>query len=155
MPRVADTRTMRTRKPAAPSGGPACHRCTALLHAGTARCSMCGWPAGVGYPPSDGELEKACAPSAEPEPDAPVDEDTAAQLDALAGMAQRQAQPPAEQAPPRQQPADAEVDPLTAPLEAVTDPRSPTAIPEPVATPVYDETSTSVEETAVIAASST
>ncbi len=55
---------------------------------------MCGWPAGVGYPPVDGELEQASAPTPEPEPEtAQTDEQAAAQLDALAGMAQRRSEP--------------------------------------------------------------
>jgi hypothetical protein len=86
---------MRTRKPAAPAkGGPACHRCTALLHAGIERCSMCGWPAGVGYPPVEGELELAKSPVTEPEQEVThADEQAGAQLDALAGMAQRRNEP--------------------------------------------------------------
>src|SRR5829696_9402810 len=85
---------MRTRKPAATSKGPACHRCTALLHAGVERCSMCGWPAGVGYPPVDGELEQAVVPTPEPEGEtAHADEQAGAQLDALAGMAERRSEP--------------------------------------------------------------
>ena len=55
---------------------------------------MCGWPAGVGYPPVDGELEQAIAPTPEPEQDtAQADEQAGAQLDALAGMAQRRSEP--------------------------------------------------------------
>ena len=55
---------------------------------------MCGWPAGVGYPPADGELEQAIAPTPEPEPEtADADEHAGAQLDALAGMAERRSEP--------------------------------------------------------------
>jgi hypothetical protein len=140
---------MRTRKPAAAGPrGNACHRCTALLYAGVERCSMCGWPAGVGYPPADGEVEAAASAieNADPEPQAEADaEHSAAQLDALATMAQRQshsaeaAEAPAS-APEPEVSADAnddpvvatdtatseaasDVDPLTAPIENIaTDP---------------------------------
>ena len=55
---------------------------------------MCGWPAGVGYPPAAGELELAKAPVMEPEQEAAdTDEQAGAQLDALAGMAQRRNEP--------------------------------------------------------------
>ena len=55
---------------------------------------MCGWPAGVGYPPADGELARAAAPALEPEHEtAPADEQPGAQLDALAGMAERRSEP--------------------------------------------------------------
>jgi hypothetical protein len=63
---------------------------------------MCGWPAGVGYPPADGEVEAAAAAidTTEPEPQADPDaEHSAAQLDALATMAQRQSEPVAPPVP--------------------------------------------------------
>ncbi len=56
---------------------------------------MCGWPSGVGYPPADGELEKAAVAQAKADAE-PVDSDhdhVGVQLDALAGMVARQGQP--------------------------------------------------------------
>ena len=56
---------------------------------------MCGWPAGLGYPPADGEQaaqQVAAQQDAEPEPDLEA-EHSAAQLDALAGLAQRRSEP--------------------------------------------------------------
>ena len=140
----ADTRTMRTRKPAATARGNSCGRCTAVLPREAHLCALCGWPAGVGYPPVDGEVEAAAAAAevaAEPEPDIAAEE-SATQLDALAGMAERRTEqrdePAAEtdEAPaaeaettdaedteidevaPTEADAadDADVDPLTAPL---------------------------------------
>ncbi len=55
---------------------------------------MCGWPAGVGYPPADGELEQAAtaAPAPDAEPAAHDADHVGVQLDALAGMVARQGQ---------------------------------------------------------------
>ena len=94
----ADTRTMRTRKPAATARGNSCGRCTAVLPREAHLCALCGWPAGVGYPPVDGEVEAAAAAAevaAEPEPDIAAEE-SATQLDALAGMAERRTEQPDE-----------------------------------------------------------
>ena len=121
---AADTPIMRTGKTAA-SSADACGRCTALLPSGVARCSLCGWPAGVGFPPAGGELA-AAAPVGEVEPEGDAAPDHA-QLDALAGIAERQA-PPTEEpvepmpltAPPETNEAKVEqIDPLTAPLETL------------------------------------
>ena len=162
-PGSADTRTMRTRKPVATSRGNACSRCTALLQGAAGRCSMCGWPAGVGYPPVDGEIEAAAAAAvAEPEPE--VDEDAehaSAQLDALAGLAQRQTPPlpePEPSAPPAQ-PAKAPVQeaaPITTPaLERVAQaaPTAPTTEPEdvdPLTAPLDVLTDAPANEAAVV-----
>ena len=94
----ADTRTMRTRKPAATARGNSCGRCTAVLPREAHLCALCGWPAGVGYPPVDGEVEAAAAAAevvAEPEPDITAEE-SATQLNALAGMAERRTEQPDE-----------------------------------------------------------
>lgn len=55
---------------------------------------MCGWPAGMGYPPAEGELAQASAPGASDTSPAAADEaeDVGVQLDALAGMVARQGQ---------------------------------------------------------------
>ncbi|HEX5017663.1 MAG TPA: DUF4328 domain-containing protein [Actinomycetes bacterium] len=160
---------MRTRKPAASARGATCHRCTALLQGAVDRCTMCGWPAGVGYPPAEGEVEAAAV---DVTPEATVDADaehSAAQLDALAGMAQRQEQPiraetPTQAetgtptAPPTEAPelaaaseaADepvdesADVDPLTAPLDALPEPIA--ADPSLEATPLHDTVVTETTE---------
>jgi Domain of unknown function (DUF4328) len=81
---------MRTGKTAA-SSADACRRCTALLPSGVARCSLCGWPAGVGFPPAEGELVTAAIVD-EPQPEIETAPDHA-QLDALAGIAERQTLP--------------------------------------------------------------
>ncbi|MEO8107636.1 MAG: DUF4328 domain-containing protein [Actinomycetes bacterium] len=56
---------------------------------------MCGWPSGVGYPPADGELERAAVAAPADAESAPVDnhDHVGVQLDALAGMVARQGQP--------------------------------------------------------------
>ncbi len=83
---------MRKSKPAT-SSGPACHRCTAVLFTGVPRCGMCGWPAGVGYPPADGELDQATSPdAASPESSGDEPDHVGVQLDALVGMVARQGQ---------------------------------------------------------------
>lgn len=121
----ADIPSMRTGKTAA-SSADACRRCTALLPSGVARCSLCGWPAGVGFPPAEGELA-ATAPVDEVEPEVEAAPDHA-QLDALAGLAERQA--PRTEEPevvqnseplPAPETVDAieQIDPLTAPLETL------------------------------------
>ena len=71
---------------------------------------MCGWPSGVGYPPADGELERAAAAVPEAEESASTDghDDVGVQLDALAGMVARQGQPMAEPSPDDQPEAAAE-----------------------------------------------
>lgn len=55
---------------------------------------MCGWPSGVGYPPAEGELERATG-TPEADESAPTEEHdhVGVQLDALAGMVARQGQP--------------------------------------------------------------
>ena len=158
---------MRTRKPVATSRGNACNRCTALLQGAVARCSMCGWPAGVGYPPVDGEIEAAAAAVAEPEPEPQVDEDAehaAAQLDALAGLAQRQTQPapePETSAPvaPAAQQATATVQetaPITTPALENVAPSAPTAPPsepedvDPLTAPLNTLTDAKLNEAAVV-----
>ena len=104
---------MRKRKPTATSG-PSCQRCTAVLFTGLDRCGMCGWPSGVGYPPADGELESAAVTETEDPAVADEHDQVGVQLDALAGMVERQEQP----MPP--QPSDAALAP---PAEA----QSPTS----------------------------
>lgn len=146
---------MRSHKPAA-SSSDACCRCTALLPRDAARCALCGWPAGHGYPPADPPpAPAATAPPPESEVAARPDD---TQLDSLAGMAQRQ-QPeapapdasapeaPAPEAPAPDEPAQrepaAEFDPLTAPLAQVVDSIEPTEEPSSRAVaPTTAETST-------------
>ena len=109
---------------------------------------MCGWPAGVGYPPAEGEIETAAALV---QPDESTVDDgadhSAAQLDALAGMAQRQGQPAAARtaSSERSAPETDDVDPLTAPLEVL--PERPAATrAELEATPLHDTVVTEVAE---------
>ncbi len=128
---ATDTPTMRTGKTAA-SSADACRRCTALLPSGVARCSLCGWPAGVGFPPTDGELAMTTPPDdVEPEVEAPDH----GQLDALAGIAERQA-PPSEE-PAEAMPVTPETGAIGAPVEAahvqepdVAHDREPSPAPE-------------------------
>jgi Domain of unknown function (DUF4328) len=131
-PPTADTPTMRTGKTAA-SSADACCRCTALLPSGVARCSLCGWPAGVGFPPAEGELTTTTpVDEVEPEVEAAPDH---AQLDALAGIAERQAprtEEPAEPVPAP--PADVSEVPVEADVEEPADVTNtePAPVPEAV-----------------------
>jgi hypothetical protein len=116
---------------------------------------MCGWPAGVGYPPADGELEHLQAAAEEPEADHDkADEHAAAQLDALAGMAQRRAQPvaPVEPTAPSAPPAEAKSSPADPTAPHRTNAPTPTSDVPPAVEPVTVDTVTEhavVEDTDV------
>lgn len=128
---------------------------------------MCGWPAGMQYPATEGELDQIPAPEAvdSTEPAAEEPDHVAAQLDALAGMMARQdqahnpeaasiqaqADPAAEEPKQADSGNDAptaedssepeqpqqEIDPLTAPLSALTG-SAAVAAPEAVVAPTAD-----------------
>lgn len=125
---------MRTAKTAPVAAGTCC-RCTALLTSDVSHCSLCGWPAGVSYPPIDGGQ---LAPAADDEAAAgrePAD----SQLAALSGIVERRELAAEEPGLPHATPAEVstsgpegrgdavsaddavvvpeEPDPLTAPLE--------------------------------------
>ncbi|MFL6288259.1 MAG: DUF4328 domain-containing protein, partial [Actinomycetes bacterium] len=104
---------------------------------------MCGWPAGVGYPPVDGETEAAAAAAAVVELEPEVDEDAehaSAQLDALAGLAQRQTEPlpealPSQQVAPPAKATVQEAAPISTPALQQVAPPAPTAPTAPAAEP--------------------
>ncbi|MFZ0325000.1 MAG: DUF4328 domain-containing protein [Actinomycetes bacterium] len=108
---------MRAKKPAA-STADACHRCTAIMLSGAVRCTLCGWPAGQGYPPGDdhGDHSDHTASLLDAEPEVEDQEvQTApevhadAQFDALAAMVERRTAPAVEPEPIEAELAAAEV----------------------------------------------